>query len=490
MRSLLTARSLSRSITRSTHQIRYQSNNAAAAKQPISQSNDHSVDPSLTESFKLDPNDVPVPNPGSPTVKAAFKAVSQSMNQSVNLSHREVQHAYQSIKQFVPKSPCDHSLRLSAMTGVNVYLKKEHVSITGSYKERGALNRLLQLNEAERKKGVICSSAGNHAQAVAYHATRLGIDSIIVMPVNAPHVKVKRVKEFGGHVVQAGESFAEAYDAARTIAQEQGRTFIHAFNDPAVIAGQGTVAMEIIEQNPYVDAVVVPIGGGGLIAGMALFLKQLNPRIKIYGVESAAMPGMAQSLAAHKLVSVPKRATMADGIAIENVGAIAFDIIERLVDKIVTVDEDEMAAAVLTLLEVEKTVVEASGAAALAAIQTNKLPELANLNVVLCLTGSNIDMSLLGRIIEKGLVKSGRLARIHVTIPDVPGQLAKVLQVIHECRANVKDVEHERAFLVGNVGLTQPIITMETRDFDHVAEVAQSLKAHGFEYTSIVTPTS
>jgi threonine dehydratase len=223
---------------------------------------------------------------------------------------------------------------------------------------------------------------------------------------------------------------------------------------------------------------------------MSLFLRHINPRIKIYGVETTAMAGMAESIKAGHLVSVPKRATMADGIAIENVGALAFDIIRTQVDDIVQVDEDEMAAAVLALLEVEKTVVEASGAAALAAMQSNKFPHLAGQNVVLCLTGSNIDMTLLGRIIDKGLVKSGRLARIHVTVADIPGQLAKVLAILNDCRANVKDVEHERAFMVGNVGLTQPIITMETRDFEHVQEIVQRMKEQGFPFTRVETPTS
>ena len=438
----------------------------------------------------IDPMKVPIPNPGSREAKAAFKAASTSTSGSDALTHAHVKAAYKRIQGIVAKSPLDYSPRLSKEVDAQIYLKKEHVSIVGSYKERGALNKLLQLSPDERAHGVICSSAGNHAQAVAYHSTRLGIDGVIVMPINAPQVKVMRVKEFGAKVVQAGESFAEAYEAALKIAQSDGRTFIHAFNDNEVIAGQGTVAMELLEQNPYMDAVVVPVGGGGLIAGMALFLKQINPRIQIYGVETAAMPGMYESVRAGRLISVPKRATMADGIAIENVGALAFDIIQRQVDGIVQVDEDEMAAAVLALLEKEKTVVEASGAAALAAMQSNKLPQLHDKNVVLLLTGSNIDMTLLGRIIDKGLVKSGRLARIHVTVADIPGQLARVLTILHECRANVKDVEHERAFMVGNVGLTQPIITMETRDFEHVAEIVKKLQTSGFPFTRVETPIS
>ncbi len=311
------------------------------------------------------------PNPGSPQAKAAAQAAARS-TEPYKLRPDDVRKAFNRIRGTVARTPCDYSPRISALTDTQLYLKKEHISITGSYKERGALNKLLQLTNEEKARGVICSSAGNHAQAVSYHSTRLGIDGVIVMPTNAPLTKVNSTREFGARVVQAGESFAEAYEAAMKIAKEEGRTFIHAFNDNEVIAGQGTVAMELLEQNPYMDAVVVPVGGGGLIAGMSLFLKSINPRIKIYGVESAAMPGMYNSVKAGKLVSVPKKPSMADGIAIENVGALAFDIIKDKVDDIVLVDEDEMAAAVLMLLEKEKTVVEGSGSAALAAFLANK----------------------------------------------------------------------------------------------------------------------
>jgi threonine dehydratase len=263
---------------------------------------------------------------------------------------------------------------------------------------------------------------------------------------------------------------------------------VYAFLFVQVVAGQGTVAMELLEQNPYMDAVIVPVGGGGLIAGMALLLKSINPRIKIYGVETKAMPGMYRSLKAGKLESVPKKPSMADGIAIEHVGAIAFDIIRDHVDEIVLVDEDEVAQAVLLMLEKEKTVTEGSGAAGLAALMANKLPQVAGQNVVCVATGSNIDMSLLQRIIEKGLVMSGRLARIHVTVLDIPGQLARVLNILRDLRANVKDIEHERAFLLGNVGTTQPIIEMETRDFEHVREIVETLKREGFESTYLATP--
>lgn len=371
---------------------------------------------------------------------------------------------------------------------LNIWLKKEHVSITGSYKERGALNKLLSLSEEEKKQGVICSSAGNHAQAVSYHATRLGVDGLIIMPKTTPYNKVQSTRNFGAKVQLEGESFNDAFEAASKIAKETGRVFIHAFNDPLVLAGQGTVAMEMIEQNPYLDAIVVPVGGGGLIAGMALVLKHINPRIKLYGVEAAAMPGMYNSVKSGRLERVPKRPTMADGIAIEAVGNIPYSVIQNLVDEIVLVDEDEIAEAVLRMLELEKSLVEGSGATALAAVLHRKiaLPEGAQVGVV-C-TGGNIDMTLLGRIIEKGLVKSGRLVRIRVTIPDVPGQLAKLCNLLGDLRANIRDIEHERAFLIENVGFTQPVFTVETRDHDHVDEIVNSMKKIGFDKVSLDGP--
>lgn len=409
---------------------------------------------------------------------------------NVNVTPQHVKQAFSRIKTQVARSPLDFSSRLSLMTGTQIYFKKEHISITGSYKERGALNKLLQLSDEEKSRGVICSSAGNHAQAVSYHSTRLGIDGVIVMPMNAPHIKVKTTKEFGAKVVLAGESFSEAYAKACEIAKEEGRTFIHAFNDPQIVAGQGTVAMELLEQNPYLDAVVVPCGGGGLVAGMALILKHINPRIRIYGVESSQMPGMYESFRHGKVITVPKQPSMADGIAIETIGSVPFELIRQYVDDIVLVDEDEIASATLELLEKEKTVVEGSGAVGLAAIMTGKIPDIKDKNVACVLTGGNIDMTLLSRIIDKGLVKSGRLARFHVNVVDVPGQLSKVLSIITQCRANIKDIEHERAFLLASVGITQPIITVETRGFDHVHEILEALKNGGFANTYLETPSA
>eukprot|EP00455_Lapot_gusevi_P026461 TRINITY_DN27915_c0_g1_i1.p1 TRINITY_DN27915_c0_g1~~TRINITY_DN27915_c0_g1_i1.p1 ORF type:complete len:462 (+),score=154.67 TRINITY_DN27915_c0_g1_i1:81-1466(+) len=403
------------------------------------------------------------------------------------VSYQDVFDAYRRIRNIVKKTPCDYSPTLSELCNAQIYLKKENLAMTGAYKERGALNKILQLSDEEKARGVITNSAGNHAQAVSYHATRLGVDAIVVMPLTTPHVKVAATRRFGAKVVQHGLSFGEAAEKAFEIAKNEGRTFVHAFNDPAIVAGQGTVGLEILEQNPYLDAVVVPIGGGGLIAGMSLAIKKINPRIKLFGVETKAMPGMYRSVLGGKVVPVPRNKTMADGIAVETIGDVPLDVIKQHVDEIVLVDEDEIASAILTLLEQEKLVVEGSGATPLAAVINKKL-DLAGKNVCLVTSGGNIDMTLLSRIIEKGLVKDGRLARVRVTVEDVPGQIAKLTQAIAESRASIRDVEHERAFLVDNVGYTQPTITLETRDHDHIQEVLQAIRRVGFARADVVSP--
>jgi len=310
---------------------------------------------------------------------------------------------------------------------------------------------------------------------------------VIVMPEMTPFVKVLATKQFGAKVVLHGVGFAGAYEKALEIAAKEGRVFIHAFNDPLVVAGQGTVGVELLEQNPFLDAVVVPIGGGGLIAGISLLMKSVNPRIKVYGVEAEAMPKMLTSVKQGSIVAIPKRSTMADGIAVERAGEVTFPIIQRHVDQIVTVDEGEIAAAVLKLLEAEKTLVEGSAATGLAAILAEKLP-VKGQTVAVVLTGGNIDMTLLGHIIEKGLVKDGRIARIRVTIDDVPGQLAKVTTVLWKLRANIREIVHERAFLLENVGFTQSMFTLDTRGFDHVHQILEELKMAGFEKTFLETP--
>lgn len=394
----------------------------------------------------------------------------------------DVMKARERLSGIVRKSPLDRSPLLSKEFDCDVFLKKEHISLTGSYKERGALNKLLLLTPEERAKGVICSSAGNHAQAISHHSTRLGIDGLIVMPITTPYVKVASTEKFGGKVLLHGENYDEAYARAKEISDEEGRTFVHAFDDPQVVAGQGTVALEILEENPYIESIVVPVGGGGLIAGMALVLKHINPKIKIYGVEAKNMPKMKVSVDQGEIVKIPRLRTMADGIAIQQAGKVPFEIISKLVEDIVVVDEDEIAAAILTLLEIEKTVVEGSGATGLAALANKKLKFRQDEKVAVVLTGGNIDMSALGRIIEKGLVKDGRLTRLRVTVEDSPGELSKLTQLIGSMRANIRDIVHERAFMPVDIsiGYTSNILTLETRGPKHVDLIIGELRKQGY----------
>ena len=401
--------------------------------------------------------------------------------------YRDVVAAQRRIGATVRRTPLDYSARLSKEAGCELYFKKEHISVTGSYKERGALNKILSLTPEQRESGVICASAGNHAQAVAYHSTRLGISSTIVMPETTPVIKVRSTENFGGNVVLSGRSFGEALERADEISAAENRAFVHAFNDPLVCAGQGTVAMEMLEQNPYLDAVIVPIGGGGLVAGMGAVLKAVNPRIRIIGVEAEAMPGMLHSTRAGHVVSVPRQPTVADGIAIERIGDVPFSVIKDVVDDIVTVSEDEMAAGVLALIEMEKTVVEGSGASGLAALMSGRLDFLKGQNVCSVLTGGNIDLTLLGRILDKGLVQAHRLARIRVTIMDTPGSLNSVLSVLAKMNCNIRDVAHERAFLLSNVHYTQPVLTVETKGASHMEEIVRALKDAGFSKTTVDT---
>lgn len=398
----------------------------------------------------------------------------------------DVLSAYSRIKDKIEKTPFEQSLMFSKLTGANIYLKMESHNAIGSFKQRGALNKMLGL---DKEAMVVCSSAGNHSQACSISGTALGLNTVIVMPETSPHVKVQKTAGFGGHVILHGKSFQEAFEFAQQMGEFEGRTFVHAFNDEAIVAGAGTVACEMLEQMPFLDAVIVPLGGGGLIAGMATLLKHVNPRIKIYGVEAENMAGMKKSLEAGHVVSVPKCPTMADGIAIENVGTIPYNVISRYVDKVVTVSEDDMAHTILQMLELEKALVEPAGIVGLTAATGILQEEIKGKNVGVVISGSNIDMSLLGRIVSKGLVRSGRLARIAVTIRDVPGQLAKICQICSESGANIKEIRHERAFVLSSVGTTMPILDIETRGFDHIERVVQRLKNEAdFIDCHVITP--
>lgn len=400
-----------------------------------------------------------------------------------NVVFDDIEEARARISNLTKVTPLSKSFSLSKECGMKVFLKYENLQMTGSYKERGAANKLLSLTPEEKQRGVITSSAGNHAQALAFHSQRLGIDATICMPLNTPIAKVSGTERWGARIKLVGESFDDAFQEAQRIAEEEGRVFVHAFNDPQIVAGAGTIGLEMIEQNPFLDAIVVPVGGGGLIAGLSVVIKSINPRIKVYGVEAANMPGMQQSVLKKEVTTIPYHKTLADGIAIRRVGPIPFNIIKQYVDDIVTVSEDEIAEAVLKLLETEKTVVEGAGATPLAALMSGRFPQLQDKRTALILTGGNIDVSVMNDIISRGLVKSGRLVRLRVEVPDTPGELVKALQVIQHHRANIQEVEHERAFMNVPVGYTQTILTVQTKGHNHVKQLEQGLREQNFKFT-------
>jgi len=374
---------------------------------------------------------------------------------------------------------------LTALTGQQIYLKLENLQMTGSFKERGALNRIAVLTPQQASRGVIAASAGNHAQGVAYHATKRGIRSLIVMPLTTPLVKVTATREFGAEVLLHGANYDEAFAEAMRLCDEQGLTFIHPFDDTDVMAGQGTIGLELLEQVPQLDAVVVPIGGGGLIGGIACAIKESRPSIRIVGVQTARLPSMAVAVEAHEPITIEPATTIADGIAVRRAGKLTLPVVEKYVDEIVTVDEDEIASAILMLLEREKTLAEGAGAAALAALLQHRTSlEAAHVAVLVC--GGNIDVTLLSRIIERGMVQDGRLIRLRIHLLDKPGALYDLTRLIAEHRANIVDTLHNRAYYGVNLGDTVIDITMETRGPDQVAELLQALTVAGYRHSRVM----
>jgi threonine dehydratase len=410
----------------------------------------------------------------------------------VNLSH--IQSALARIRTSIYVSPCTRSETFSELTGNAIYLKLENRQRTGAYKERGALNKLLSLTAEERSQGVIAASAGNHAQAVAYHASNLGIRARIVMPLATPLIKVSATRGYGGEVVLHGANYDEAFEEALRLSAQDHLTFVHAFNDDVVIAGQGTLGLELLEQHPDLEAVVVPIGGGGLIGGIACALKETNPRILVIGVQPARLPSVKVALSEGKPVTLPAAVTIADGIAVRRAGERTLPLIQKYVDDIVTVEEEEIANAVLLLLEREKTLAEGAGAAALAAIVNRRIPMIrdsmtrdkAGKKVVAIVSGGNIDVTLLARIIERGLVKDGRLVRLRVHLPDYPGALHRLTGILAQHRANIVETSYDRAYHNVNLGDTAIDITMETRGPDHIAELISALGANGYTHERIL----
>lgn len=381
-------------------------------------------------------------------------------------------------------TPCPESIPLSEVTGARIYCKLDNQQRTGSFKERGARNALLRLGRRQKKFGVIAASAGNHALGLAYHGRLLGIPITVVMPDYAPLIKISTCRRLGAQVLVAGRDFAEARKEADRIAASEGLTYIHGFDDPDIIAGQGTMALEILEQVKDADAIICPIGGAGLLAGLAVATRALRPRVKIIGVESMATASFTAALKAGRPVTIPRRATLADGLAVLRVGDNAFAIARQHVDLVVRVSEDWIALAILRLVELEKTVVEGAAAAPLAALMAGLLPGLQGKKVVLTICGGNIDPAILSRVIEKGLVHDGRLNRFTVNISDRPGGLAEITRVIAGCGASIKDIVHDRAFSGPDVSAVNAICTVETRDHAHVRELHRTLRKHGFSIMS------
>lgn len=403
-----------------------------------------------------------------------------------SLTLADVIAARERIRSSVYYSPCAHSEMLSRMTGQSVYLKLENLQMTGSFKERGALNKIATLTADEAARGVVAASAGNHAQGVAYHATQRGIRSVIVMPLTTPLVKVTATRGFGAEVVLHGANYDEAYAEARRLCETEHMTFIHPFDDPLVMAGQGTIALEMMEQIHGLEAVVVPIGGGGLIGGIACALKETNPAIRVIGVQTARLPSMAEAVKAQHPVTLEAGTTIADGIAVRRAGDVTYPLVARYVDEIVTVDEDEIANAILTLLEREKTLAEGAGATALAALLQRRTSLAADTRTAVLVCGGNIDVTLLSRIIERGLVQDGRLIRLRIHLLDKPGALAELTQIIAAHRANIVDTLHNRAYYGVNLGDTAIDITMETRGREQVAELLAALTAAGYKHSRVL----
>ena len=389
----------------------------------------------------------------------------------------DIRQAAQDLVGQVERTPCSHSRTLSEISGADVYVKFENLQYTASFKDRGAYIKMSSLSQEEQAKGVVAMSAGNHAQAVAYHAQRLGLAATIVMPEGSPTVKVKNTRRFGARVVLSGETIDDAAVYANKLAQDEGLTFVHPYNDEKVMTGQGTVGLEILEDVPDLDAVIVPIGGGGLIAGIAIAAKAIRPQIEIFGVEASLFPSMYQALQGMPVTSGGR--TVADGIAVKTPGELTMPVVRELVSDIFLTSEDQLEHGVQMLLEIEKSVAEGSGAAPLAALLAHS-DRFAGRKVCLILTGGNIDSRILSAVIERGLVRDGRMVRLRIAIPDAPGTLAKISGIIGHADANIIEVYHQRAFSSLPVKQADLDVILETLDRDHVVDVIGRLTAAGF----------
>lgn len=393
---------------------------------------------------------------------------------------KDIELARVNLRPVLTPTPCLLSSAFSRELGVKAWFKYETLQRTGSFKVRGAYNKIHSLTPEEMRRGVIAASAGNHAQGVAFSATQSGVSSTIVMPKTTPLIKIENTRLLGGHVVLAGEIFDEAYEEARRLEAEGGFAFVHPFDDDLVIAGQGTIGLEILEQVPDVEVIVVPVGGGGLISGIAAAVKEMNPRVRVYGVQTEAAPAMAMSLRAGRIVSSPASRSVADGIAVKRPGERTFEYIQRYVDGIEVVREKEIRDALVQLLEQGKTVAEGAAAAAVAAVAGGRIPDVAGRSVVMVLSGANIDIALMARIIDRCLAHSQRLVRFRTHVPDRPGGLSELLQVISRHGGNVLRIQHDRVFMHAGFWDARIELTLETRNADHVEELQEALTSNGY----------
>ena len=396
------------------------------------------------------------------------------------LSLEKIKQARQRISTVINKTPFTHAPHLSQISEIDIYLKKENLQVTGAFKIRGAYNKIATLSEKERQGGVVAASAGNHAQGVALSASRFNIRAVIIMPESTPLTKVNGVKEYGAEVILHGANYDEAYEYALEFGKKNSLTFIHPFEDKEVMYGQATIALEILDECSDLDAVVIPVGGGGLIAGMASAIKQINPDIKIIGVSASGAPALKNSYELGRAVDTKSVRTIADGIAVRDTSKITLDLIRKSVDEFISVDDEEIASAILFLLEKQKLVVEGAGSVGVAALLYNKLESLKGKKVAIVLSGGNMDVTLLNVIIEKGLLKSARKMNITVTLVDKPGSLKRFTEILEELNANIVHIAYDRTSISLDYGDANVTVHMETKGQEHQAEIRNALKLDGY----------
>ncbi len=391
--------------------------------------------------------------------------------------------AKRTISDFVTKTPFGYAPKLSRITGAEVFLKKENLQLTGAYKVRGAFNKIAHLSDEQKKSGVIAASAGNHAQGVAISARHFGVKATIVMPEAAPLLKISATKALGAEVILRGDNFDEAYAFAQNYAAENQMTFVHPFDDEFVQAGQGTIALEMLDEVADLDYIVVPVGGGGLASGVASCAKQINPNLKVIGVSAKGAPAMFESFKSGELHNSKSVRTIADGIAVRDTSSVTFSHLKECLDDMVLVDDEEVASGILYLLENQKIVVEGAGAVGIAALLEGKFAYEKGAKIGIVLSGGNIDMQMLNVIIEKGLIKSYRKMIIDVTLIDKPGSLMKLSQTLADAGANIVKIDYDRFSTKLNYGDAMIKITLETKGREHQEEVARTLRSGGYEFS-------